>query len=42
MGCEKVRKSVLSPEPEMQTCGSKFGKNYVNWRTEGSWWKRHM
>ena len=28
---KKVRKSVLSQEPEMQTCGSKFGKNCMNW-----------
>ena len=31
MGYEKVRKNVSSQEPEMQTCGSKFEKNYMNW-----------
>ena len=30
MDYEKVRQNVLSPEPEMQTCVFKFGKNDMN------------
>ena len=41
MGYEKVRRSVLSQEQEMQTC-EKIGKNYMNWQKEASWWKCNM
>ena len=31
MGYERVRERVSSQELAMQTCGSKFGKNYTSW-----------
>ena len=30
-----MKKSVLSQEPEMQTCGEKCGKNYTSWLKRG-------
>ena len=35
MGDEKEKKSVSSQEEEMQTCGYKIGKNYMNWLKRG-------
>ena len=42
MDYDKVRKSVLSQEQEMQTCGEKLVNNNMNWQTEASWWKWNM
>ena len=38
----KTRKSVSSQEWEMPLYGSKFGKNYMVWQKEASWWKWNM